>query len=320
MKNKAPNFLSREQIRDFKKISNARGLWVVTANWLAIIGSLSIAALWTNPLTILFALVVIGTRQLALAIIMHEASHKTLHSHLATNNFIGQWLGAAPIAQDLTAYRSHHLKHHGQTGTEQDPDLRLANGYPVSPASLRRKLLRDLSGITGIKALLGSLAMLAKFIVYNVSGAAPESYEPQRSISTKLKDAMIGLAPTVITNSLMFAACVWFGHAWLYLLWLVAYLTIYQAVLRIRSIAEHAMTADAEDALNNARTTYGRWWERLLFAPLNVNYHLEHHMLPTVPFSQLPRMHSALKKAGAFEQPAAVNADYGEVLKLASSA
>jgi hypothetical protein len=69
--------------------------------------------------------------------------------------------------------------------------------------------------------------------------------------------------------------------------------------MRIRSIAEHAMIPDPADEMKNTRTTVARWWERLLIAPNCVNFHLEHHLLPTVPHYNLRRMHRMLRERGA---------------------
>src|SRR6185503_13327391 len=104
----------------------------------------------------------------------------------------------------------------------------------------------------------------------------------------------------------------------LYLLWLLAYLTVFQVLLRVRSIAEHAMTTDPMDGLNNSRTTAARGWERLLYAPLNVNYHLEHHLLAAVPYFRLPRLHALLRDRGVFAQPAALSDSYAQVLRMAA--
>lgn len=320
MKNKAVNFLSKEQIREFTQASTSQGLWVVLKTWLVIAAAFGLVAWNLSVVTVFAALLMLGSRQLSLAIIMHEGAHKTLTPQLWLNDFLGQWFGAAGIAQDMYLYRVHHMKHHGRTGHADDPDLRLADGFPVSPASMRRKLTRDVTGLTGIKNLIGSIMMAARYWVYNVSGERPPVYSPERSGLQKVRDAVVGLAPTVVVNGLMLLILAVTASAWLYLLWVVAYLSVYPLVLRVRSIAEHAMTSDPDDALNNSRTTYGRWWERQLFAPLNVNYHLEHHMLPTVPFYQLPKMHAALKEAGAFNSGGEVVHTYSEVMRRAASA
>ncbi len=89
--------------------------------------------------------------------------------------------------------------------------------------------------------------------------------------------------------------------------------------MRLRSIAEHGMVPDPADPLRNTRTTLARWWERLLLAPNRVNYHLEHHLVMTVPHYNLPRMHRLLRARGVLED-ACVTRGYLDVLRLAAAA
>lgn len=321
MKNSAAQFFTREEIQALREPSNIAGLRAVAQTWVLIAFAFALAGFGTHPLFAVIAVVILGTRQLALAIIMHEGAHKSLAKNPRLNDFLGQWLGAAPVIQSMFLYRQHHLKHHRFTGRDTDPDLRLATGFPVTRASLMRKLLRDLVGLTGLKTLLGSILMCGDVVTYNVSGARPTRFKPERSVAIQIRDALIGLSPFLITNGVLAAALMAVGIGWTYLLWCLAYLTTYQVVLRVRVIAEHGMTDSPDDALKNARTTYGRWWERLFFAPLNVNYHLEHHMMPTVPYFRLPEMHQMLKQKGAFESgEAEIEADYVAVLRRATQA
>ena len=44
-----------------------------------------------------------------------------------------------------------------------------------------------------------------------------------------------------------------------------------------------------------------RWWERLLIAPNCVNYHMEHHLLITVPHYNLRAMHERLAELGVVD-------------------
>jgi len=108
------------------------------------------------------------------------------------------------------------------------------------------------------------------------------------------------------------------GHPLLYLLWAGAWLTVNTLVTRIRSIAEHAMVPDPADPLRNTRTTLATWWERLLLAPNRVNYHLEHHLLMTVPHYKLPRLHRMLAERGLLDG-ALVTKGYRAVLERAAS-
>ena len=201
-------------------------------------------------------------------------------------------------------YRQYHLQHHAKTWTDEDPDLELATPFPINRASLKRKFWRDLSGQTGWKRFLAIL-----------------NRDIGRSRGRVRRDFGAGLQAlhgVVITNLVLLGLLTLFGHPALYLLWIVAWFTTYSLVMRIRSIAEHAMVPDIKDELRNTRTTLARWWERLLIAPNRVNFHLEHHLLMTVPHYNLPRLHHMLRSRGVLAD-ACVTDGYWNVLNLAAS-
>jgi fatty acid desaturase len=107
-----------------------------------------------------------------------------------------------------------------------------------------------------------------------------------------------------------------FGKPWLYLLWIGANLTTFNFSLRIRSIAEHSVVEDTHDPYKNTRTTYANFLERILFAPLHVNYHLEHHFLQNMPSYNSPEMHKLLVARGFYEH-GLLKHGYWEILKMA---
>jgi fatty acid desaturase len=89
--------------------------------------------------------------------------------------------------------------------------------------------------------------------------------------------------------------------------------------MRIRSIAEHALTGDPGDPLTNTRTVLASPWERIFLAPHRVNYHLEHHLVMTVPCHNLPRLHDLLAQRGLLDGACLANG-YREVLAAMVSA
>jgi fatty acid desaturase len=105
---------------------------------------------------LLLCVLFLGGRQLGLAVLMHEAGHKTLFRSAWLNELLGQWLAAFPVLGDCNAYGASHREHHRLAGTDEDPDLPNYAAYPISVASFRRKLLRDLTGQTGLKLLAGT--------------------------------------------------------------------------------------------------------------------------------------------------------------------
>jgi len=74
-------------------------------------------------------------------------------------------------------------------------------------------------------------------------------------------------------------------------------------VSRIRQIAEHAAVPDIfdTDPRRHTRTLYINWLERLLVAPHEVNYHLEHHLMASVPIYRLKQLHDLLLKKGFYD-------------------
>ena len=73
-----------------------------------------------------------------------------------------------------------------------------------------------------------------------------------------------------------------------------------------------------DDQLRNTRTTRAGLLARITFAPLHVNYHLEHHLLPTVPWWRLPALHRTLVARGALPSTSLARG-YLHVLQLVSA-
>jgi fatty acid desaturase len=305
--------LSRAELREVLALDDRRSAWTLVVNWGLVFGSMALVGLFPHPSTIATALFVIGGRQLGCAIVMHEAAHRTLFRSRVWNDRLGNWLGAYPVFADVLPYRNYHLVHHAHTGTPADPDFALTAPFPITRRSLARKIFRDLSGQTGVKQIVATvkrdLGLGRKRTQRNQGLREGESPD-------------VGwhkLLPFIVSNLAIAAVPTAFGRPALYLLWPVALLTTYRLALRIRSIAEHAMAGPASDPLRNTRTTLVRWWERLFFAPAFVNYHLEHHLVMTVPHYRLPRMHAILHEKGLLEGALITEGGYREVLRRATS-
>jgi fatty acid desaturase len=113
--NSASYQLSAQDDASLRSRSNVMGVYLVAHAWTLIFGSIALVALWPNPLSFLIAVVVIGNRQLGLAILMHDASHRLLFASTKTNDRVGAWLCGAPVGASLQQYRPYHLIHHRHT-------------------------------------------------------------------------------------------------------------------------------------------------------------------------------------------------------------
>ncbi len=318
MQTNVNDYFSKEEILALTTRSNWRGAWEIAKTWGMIALTFALVARFPNPFTIILALFVLGGRQLACAIIMHDASHRALFKTKQLNDWVGNWLGAYPIFNDTQRYRPYHLKHHVNAGTHKDPDLSLTKGYPTTIKSFLRKLFRDLSGSTGVKSQIGVFYMNIGYIKYTAAGVIERLSQEGRGFGDKFRQGFHYYWRPILVNVLLWFVLWLSGAGWLYLLWVGSLLTTYNFSLRIRAIAEHSMVPDQSDPHQNTRTTYARWWEKILFAPHHVNYHAEHHMLMTVPPYHLPKMHRMLKERGFYEKGVLAQ-NYWDVIKLAVS-
>lgn len=318
---KVTDIFSRDEIRMLTERSDLRGLTAVGFTWL-VIGGCFVAQAWASQQSmmiflpvLLLALCVIGGRQLSLAILMHDAAHGTLFKSKGLNNVLADWLCARPIWNDLHKYRAHHVVHHTRTGQQDDPDLSLVAPFPTTRASLARKLLRDITGITGIKFFIGRFLMDTGYIKWTVANDVVRLPDEGMTLPRRFMLLLRNATPALIVNGLLLAALWAAGHAWLFLVWVVAYMTTFSVFVRIRSMAEHACTQPGADMFLNTRTTRAGLLARATVAPLNVNYHIEHHVMASVPYFRLPLMHRLLRERGAVPTPPG----YLEVLRIVSS-
>lgn len=277
----------RELIRQFSSRSlrtDLHSLLLIVHCWGTIIGCWVICTLWPQAWLVLPAMLVVGSRQLGLGVLGHDAAHYLLFRDRRVNDWVAEWLCNRPLlGASIEAYRRNHLRHHRFTQQPVDPDLYLSKPFPVTRWSLMRKLFRDVSGMTGWKQRIG-------FIRYHFR---------DRDGKLTVMRGVRRFGPNLAINGAFIAGFAWFSSLWLYLLlWVVPYLTWELLVERIRNIAEHAALPDDHDRLRNTRTTRAGWLGRALFAPYYVNYHLEHHLLVSVPCFRLPAVHQWLNHAG----------------------
>ena len=301
----ARDVLTAGQLAEVRQRSRWRGIAMIAHAWAVIFASMALVAAWPNPLTFVLAVMLIGSRQLGLAILMHDGAHGCLSPDEALNSRLSQWFCAYPIFAETRAYRRYHLKHHAHTQTVDDPDIILSAPFPITSASYRRKFWRDISGQTGYQQRKAQLI--------NALGPADAPW------TLRLRTLQAQLGPQLAINGILFALLALAGVWWAYpLLWLLPLLSWMMVVTRVRNIAEHAVVSDSTDPLRNTRTTIANRFERLFLAPYYVNYHLEHHLFFYVPCYNLPKIHVWLM-AGPQRDRVEVDRGYRGVLRKAAS-
>ena len=301
----ARELVSDDELAFLRERVEWKSLALIAHAWIVILGAMALVAAFPNPLTYVLAVMVIGSRQLGLLILMHDGAHGCLSASEPRNRWLSQWLCAHPVFADTIAYRRYHLSHHAHTQQDADPDLVLSAPFPITALSYRRKLWRDVTGQTGFQQRQAQLL--------NALG------EPSWPLSRRMAHFRDKLGGQLAANAVLLGGLSLAGVWWAYpLLWLVPLLTWMMVITRIRNIAEHAVVPDSNDPMRNTRTTKANLIERALIAPYFVNYHLEHHLLFYVPCYNLPRLHRILSQ-GPHRARMEVQPGYLSVLRLATS-
>lgn len=317
---RSDSLFSASEWRALTAVSRWHGLWLVFHAWAVIIFAAGLTSWIAHPLAWAAAVIIIGGRQLGLAILMHDAAHGLLHPARQTNNFMGQWMTGAAVGTDLHAYRTYHLRHHKFTQQPEDPDLPLSAPFPTTRASLFRKMLRDLGGLTFLKQRAGQFSIATKglqdLLISKTEAEltrdtrAGTPFNRGRETATSLTGGIGGagivtrsVGRFLLVQSLLLAGSLWLWGWTPFLLWLAALATTFQLFLRLRNIAEHACTAvGSDDPFSHARTTRAGWLERATVAPYWVNYHAEHHLFMGMPCYRLAKVHRLLGTAGHHPQ------------------
>src|SRR5262245_35816048 len=202
----ARELVTHAQLAELRERVEWKGIALIAHAWAVILGAIALVALLPNPLTYVLAVVLIGSRQLGLAILMHEGAHRCFSRNEARNIALSQWLCAYPIFADTLAYRRYHLAHHAHTQQADDPDLVLSAPFPITRASYRRKFWRDITGRTGYEQRKAQLL--------NALG------EPGWPLGQRLRHLWDKLGPQMAVNAAMLLGLALAGVWWAYpLLW-----------------------------------------------------------------------------------------------------
>jgi fatty acid desaturase len=194
----------------------------------------------------------------------HEGTHGFVSRRRWLNELLsGFTLGLGGIS--IAAHRAFHLEHHRRAHTPEDPEFQLFN-----------RLAR---GVPGWTYLLIPAAAAPGVNAYGLCRAAPPRLRRQT-----LRD-LAGIA-------LLHGGLVWAAGPRGYALFVIAPMVLgLFPVSVIRSICEHHGTSDESDWTIARSMITSPLVERLWS---NVNYHLEHHLHPTVPFHRLPELRRRL--------------------------
>ena len=137
-------------------INNLRNARVLAIEWSLIGASVIVSSQISHWTVYLFACLIIGARQHALGILMHDAAHHRLFSNRQLNEWVSDFVCALPLGIITERYRHDHFRHHNRTNTEQDPYWLVMNSnpadweWPKSKVSASFVFLGDMIGLGAV--------------------------------------------------------------------------------------------------------------------------------------------------------------------------
>lgn len=268
-----PTSLEREQLRRIPTVRNAISVASTYVQTLALIALAVRVGPWSWPPIF----VLLGRAHAQFASLMHEAAHRLLFPNKRLNDLVGRWIIGYPAWTNTDAYRRVHMAHHREEFGPNEPDIALYANYPISPASFRRKLWRDLTGRTGLRLLREQLA-----------GARSPIPVVRRT-----------LLKILAVQAMLWGVAIAVGYWWVYpLFWLAPYLTVWRVINRLRSIAEHGGLAASSDRRIATHSVRQNRTARFFLVPFHIGWHLAHHVDAGIPFRNLPRYHRLMQESG----------------------
>jgi fatty acid desaturase len=233
-----------------------------------------------------------------LASLVHASDHGYLFTQSGANNTIGN-ICAYLMGYTRAGHRLAHQAHHSYLNTERDSDK--VWGEPSDSTYLTlKKWLEDLFLVSAIRRVMQ----------YSQADRSSFSVSPWKKFSLRyIVEALKVQAPVIPVQLGLFALYWWLAGPYYYLLFhIVPLVTLYPAIIRLRSTVEHSFpigytTIDAEQSWVT-RSTDANWFERFVIAPLDGHYHFEHHLLPGVPYYNLRKAHFLIAGKG-FRVPTA---------------
>lgn len=300
------NRLPASELAPMVAVDPRASLAALVFDWAVIGVSIAAAVLAAHPAVSLLAIVVIGARQHALLIMMHEAAHLGLFRRRRVNDLVSDLLLAWPLFVSTQAYRDNHNRHHRHLNSPEDPDwVRYRDASAREGAEWRFPMSRTrLAGLFLGDALgLRTVQQLRKILLF--SGAGPQRSAARRGTARRGTALRVGYYVALAAGLTLVS-----GWSTYLLYWIVPSLTSLKVLLRLRLIAEHILP----DGVDGTRTTRTGWLARFFIAPHHIGLHYEHHAYPAVRFHQLPKLHARLSEVG-YPRDAHLSPSYGAVLR-----
>lgn len=209
----------------------------------------------------------------------HECGHGTAFKTRWKNDVVYQ-IACFLDMKDPVASRWSHTRHHTDTIiVGRDPEIEA-----MRPARLA-KMTVNLVGLHYVPSAVRDLAIhTSGRLRKGEETYVPEEERPKVYRTARIWSAIYGATALAAVGTRSWIPFVLVGGPQIYGCWL----------RYVYSYTQHAgLGENVLDHRLNTRTVYMNALNRFLY--MNMNYHVEHHMFPMVPFHQLEGLHEEIK-------------------------
>ncbi len=262
------------QRRDDRAIRDT-AIWLVLLLVSGVLGFVLRGSLWCLPAFAVYGVLygTVGDSR------WHEAGHGTAFKTPWMNTVVYH-LGSFMVTREPVSWRWSHARHHSDTIiVGRDPEIAAKRPSPI------RSVLWACTGVPGVYAEFRKyLSAAVGRIPVDVADYVPASEHKKvlRAARLHLGVWVVSIGTSLIVRSPL--PLVYVGLPTFYGRWLGV----------VYGFTQHAgLAEDVLDHRLNCRTVRMNRVNRFLY--WNMNYHVEHHMFPTVPYHQLPALHDAVR-------------------------
>jgi fatty acid desaturase len=283
--------LSLSARREVMILSGARPIRYaaeLVLTWASIAAFIAAGVYFDSLIVTILAIFLIGTRQMALALLLHEQVHR-----LGLRSKYADWMinvfAVYPLfVTTVEDYAKVHLSHHKYCFTKDDPDFLRKSGeewtFPKSLGKLLTIAARDLTAMNLLRLIRGKTAH------------ATEEFTRRNPSPKWLRIGFFIAAAAGLT---------WLGGWTIFLVyWVIPAMTVTPLLVRWIAVCEHEYNIENGTIHETTPLIQLSWWQRLLMPDLNFGYHAYHHMHPGVSFSNLPKVHAIYQREGLVDESA----------------
>lgn len=254
-------------------------------SWIVIFGSVALVVFvswWFIPL----ALFIMGGRQRAFGVLLHDGVHYLLCKNKPMNLHGGNIFFGFPILDSFKTYQRLHFAHHAHLGSPRDPDVNPEFIDTILKHQAQRAEDRGKAAWRVYIENVFSWGMFRSSILTNMLNMSN-----RERLGVLLWWLVVpGLCWLVAGPAFAICfVCLWFG----------AKITVYHLVKVFAELTDHVWQGP-KSIMGYTRTNPDSFLSYIMLNPHHDSYHIAHHLFPLIPLHLLKESHRYLMEVDSY--------------------